>query len=111
MRKPPFFIVGHPRRNCSVLAADRDARANWLNEFGDLLVRAFVAEAYSLGKVLLPIELYSAAEGLEILHEGSVVFRPGLLQERRIIGCCLRVTKERAQAKHQRQIEKTHAPS
>src|SRR6202012_4446698 len=93
MRKPPFFIVSHPGGHCSVLAADRDASANRLNDSGDLLVRAFVAEAYGLGKVLLPIELYSAAKGLEIPLKGCVVFRPGLLQEHRIIGCCLCMTQ------------------
>src|SRR5579863_1103596 len=111
MRKPPFFIVLHPGRHCSVLAADRDTSANRLNEFGDLLVRAFVADAYGLGKVLLPIELYSAAEGLEIPPKGSVVFRSGLLQERRIIGCCLCVTKRCAKTQYQRQVEKSHDAS
>jgi hypothetical protein len=108
MRKPPLFIVGHPGRHCSVLAADRNTSANRLNEFGDFLVRAFVTDAYRLGKVLRPIELYSATEGLEIPPKGSVVFGPGLLQERRIFGCCLCVTKRCAKAKHQRQVERSH---
>ena len=49
--------------------------------------RGDMAPRLSVGKVLLPIELYSAAEGLEIPPKGSVIFRSGLLQERRIIGC------------------------
>src|SRR6185437_12954648 len=99
MGKPPFFIFGHAGKHCSVLAADRDTSANWLNEFGDLLVRAFVADPYGFSKVLLPIERYDAAKGLEIPFKRGVIFCPGLLQERRIVGCCLCVTKRCAKAK------------
>jgi hypothetical protein len=38
---------------------------------GDLLVRSFVAEAYGLGEVLLPVELYGATEGLKFLTKGA----------------------------------------
>jgi hypothetical protein len=58
---------------------DSDAGVDGLNEFGDLLVRSFVADAYSLGEVLFPIELYSAVEGLEAPFKGSVILRTGLL--------------------------------
>lgn len=74
-----FFIVGRPGRHCSVLAADCDASLNRLNDSGDLVVPTFVTDAYRLGEVLLPIELYGAAEGLEIPSKGSVIFRPDLL--------------------------------
>jgi hypothetical protein len=52
--------------------------------------------------VLLPVELYGATEGLEVSLKGSVIFRTGLLQKRRIIDGCLCMAKRCAKAKHQR---------
>jgi hypothetical protein len=63
--------------------------ADGLNEFSDLLVRSFVAEAYRLSEVLLPVELYGATEGLEGPFEGTVIFRAGLLEDRGIGYGCL----------------------
>jgi len=42
-------------------------------------VRSFVAEAYGLSEVLLPVELYGATEGLEVSLKGSIILRAGLL--------------------------------
>lgn len=79
MGKLVLFLLGHPGRYSSVISGDGDAIADGLNEFGDLVVRPFIAEPYGLVEVLLPVELYDAAEGLEIPFEGSVIFCPGLL--------------------------------
>jgi len=74
-----FFIFRHPGRHCSVLWGDRDASLDGLNEFSYLLIRSFVAEAYCLSEVLLPVEFDGATEGLEVSFKGSVIFRTGLL--------------------------------
>jgi hypothetical protein len=74
----------------------------------EFLVGSFISYARRLGKVLLPAEIHSAIEGLQVPVERSIVFLARLTEQCLVALRRLSVAKHSAKAEHDRRTINLH---
>ena len=80
MGKLFFRIVGESGRNENTLPRHHDTVLNRLKDPFEFLVCPFISYASRLSEVLLPAEMDSAIEGLQVPVEWSIVFLAHLIE-------------------------------
>src|ERR1700733_3916875 len=101
-------VVGHSGGNGDTLSSHRDAVPNRLKDFFEFLVCPFISYARRLSEVVLPAEIDSAIEGLQVPVEQRIVFLARLIEQCLVFLCCLSVTKHSAKAEHGRRTINPH---
>src|SRR5277367_2058383 len=108
MGKLVQFVLGESGGEGSHLSRHYDVVLKRLNELFDFLVCPFISCARRLSEVLLPAEIDSAMEGLQVPVKRSVVFFTRFIEQRLVCFCRLSVAKHSAKAEHDQRTVNLH---